>query len=101
MATILVVDDRAVDREFMAMLLRHGDHAVLEASDGEQALAVARAGRPDLIIADILMPRMDGLRLVRELRGDPGLARVAVMIYSAAYDSLEVRDLTTGYGVTV
>jgi PAS domain S-box-containing protein len=101
MATILVVDDRPIDREFLAMLLGHGGHVVLAAADGEQGLSIARSGRPDLIIADILMPRMDGLRLVRELRSDPGLARVAVMIYSASYDSLKVQDLTTGYGVTV
>jgi PAS domain S-box-containing protein len=101
MATILVVDDRPVDREFMMMLLSHGGHIVLEAADGEQALEVARSGRPDLVIADILMPRMDGLRLVRELRGDPGLADVAVLIYSASYDSLEVQGLTMGYGVSV
>jgi PAS domain S-box-containing protein len=101
MATILVVDDRPVDREFLAMLLRHGGHAVLEAADGEQALQVARSGQPDLVIADILMPRMDGLRLVRELRGDRSLAGVAMLIYSASYDSLEVHDLTTGYGVSV
>ena len=101
MATILVVDDRHVDREFMATLLRYGGHVILEAADGVEALALARSDHPDLIIADILMPRMDGFRLVRELRGDPALARIAVMIYSASYDSLDVRELSSGYGISV
>ena len=101
MATILVVDDRPVDREFLAKLLGYGGHVVLEAADGEEALAVVRASRPDLIIADILMPRMDGFRLVRELRSDPDLASIVVLIYSASYDSLDVRELTTGYGIQV
>jgi PAS domain S-box-containing protein len=101
MSTILVVDDRPVDREFMATLLRYRGHGVLEAADGEEALARARAERPDLVVADLLMPRMDGFRLVRELRSDPELARIAIMIYSASYDSLQVRDLTKDYGATV
>ncbi len=101
MATILVVDDRPVDREYMAKLLGYAGHAVLEAADGEQGLAAARASRPDLIVADILMPRMDGLQLVRELQSDPWLAHIRVLIYSASYDSTEVRELTEGYGITV
>src|SRR5262245_30281653 len=101
MATILVVDDRPVDREYMAKLLGYGGHTVLEAADGEEALGLARSSPPDLIIADVLLPRMDGFRLVRELRADPKLAHIAVLIYSASYDSLDVQELVTGYGITV
>ncbi len=101
MATILVVDDRPVDREYMAKLLGYAGHTVLEAADGEQGLAMARDSRPELIVADILMPRMDGLQLVRELQSDPWLANVRVLIYSASYDSTEVRELTQGYGISV
>ncbi len=101
MATILVVDDRPVDREYMAKLLGYAGHTVLEAADGEQGLAAARTSRPDLIVADILMPRMDGLQLVRELQSDPWLAHIRVLIYSASYDSTEVRELTEGFGITV
>ena len=54
MAKILVVDDRPVDREFLATLLGYVGHLVLEAGDGEDALARARSDRPDLVIADVL-----------------------------------------------
>ncbi len=101
MATILVVDDRKVDREFLATILRYGRHVVHEAADGEHAMSLARAIRPDLIVADVLMPRMDGFRMLRELRGDPDLARISVLIYSASYDSRESQELAAGYGVTV
>ncbi|MHB1559145.1 MAG: response regulator, partial [Isosphaeraceae bacterium] len=101
MATILIVDDRTADREVLATILRYGGHGVHEAADGEQALALTRTIRPDLIVADVLMPRMDGFRLLRELRGDPELAQVRVLIYSASYDSRESRELAESFGVTI
>ncbi|HEY1577582.1 MAG TPA: response regulator, partial [Terracidiphilus sp.] len=53
-ATILIVDDRPTNREFMVALLGYAHHRLLQASDGAEALALARAERPDLVIADIL-----------------------------------------------
>ena len=70
MATILIVDDRPANCEFMVSLLGYAQHRLLLASDGAEALALARAERPDLVIADILMPTMDGYELVRQLRPD-------------------------------
>jgi PAS domain S-box-containing protein len=101
MAKILVVDDRPVDRDVLATLLRYRDHVVHEATDGEDALARARAEPFDLIIADVLMPRLDGFRLLRELRADPALADTAVLFYTAGYDTREAQDLTSGFGVSV
>lgn len=69
MATILIVDDRPVNREFLVTLLSYGGHRLLEAADGADGLAISRAEHPDLIIADILMPTMDGYEFVRLLRG--------------------------------
>ncbi len=60
MATILVVDDEEVNRKFLITVLGYAGHRVLEAADGAGALAQARASAPDLAIADILMPGMDG-----------------------------------------
>ena len=68
MATILIVDDRPSNRAFLNALLGYTGHRLLEAEDGAQALAVARAQRPDLIITDINMPKMDGISLIREAR---------------------------------
>ena len=70
MATILIVDDRPTNREFLLTLLGYGGHRLLQAADGSEALAIAKAERPDLVIADILMPTMDGYELVRQLRAE-------------------------------
>src|SRR5437868_13313135 len=59
-AKILIVDDRAEDREYLVTLLGYHRYRLLEASGGAQALAVARIEHPDLVISDILMPTMDG-----------------------------------------
>lgn len=67
MANILVVDDRAINHEFLAMLLGYVDHRVFEATDGGAGLETARQLRIDLIISDIVMPKMDGVDFARSL----------------------------------
>ena len=99
MATILTVDDRPENRSFLTTLLAYGGHRLLEAADGAEALEVARAGRPDLIIADILMPTMDGFELVRQLRADPATAAIPVIFYTAAYQGEESHALAEAGGV--
>lgn len=99
MATILVVDDRATNREFLMTLLGYGGHRMLEASDGAQGLAIARAKHPDLIIVDIVMPSMDGYEFVRELRSDPEIAQTPVIFYTASYLESEARTLAETCGV--
>src|SRR5215216_4497949 len=69
MATILIVDTRPADRHLFVTLLGSFGHRMLEAGDGEQALELASAELPDLVITDIVMPHMDGFTLVRRLRG--------------------------------
>src|ERR1043165_843820 len=71
MARILVVDDRALNREYLVTLLTSAGHTVEEAGDGRDALARVRATLPDLVISDILMPAMDGYEFVRQIRSDP------------------------------
>jgi DNA-binding NarL/FixJ family response regulator len=97
--SVLVADDRASDRELVVTVLRHADYGVLEAGGGEQALELARAQKPDLIIADILMPTMDGYELVRELRNEPATAEIPVIFYTATYALDEVRRLADACGV--
>ena len=67
MATILIVDDRALNREYLVTLLGYKGHRLLEAADGVEALEVVRNESPDLVIADIPMPTMDGYEFVRQL----------------------------------
>ena len=67
MAKILIADDHPKNREYLVDLLRHCGHDLIEAGDGVEALKRVRADHPDLVIADLLMPAMDGYELVRRM----------------------------------
>jgi CheY-like chemotaxis protein/HD-like signal output (HDOD) protein len=82
-STILVVDDMAIFRDPIAASLRLAGYLTLVAADGEEALEVARAKRPDLVLLDIAMPRMDGLTFLRHLRADPNLKATRVILLTA------------------
>jgi PAS domain S-box-containing protein len=98
-ASILVLDDRPVERELLEVVLCSAGHAVLQASNGEDGLAVARTEHPDLIIVDVLMPGMDGYEFVRALREDPATAATRVIMCTATYDEHEARRLALACGV--
>ena len=100
MATVLVVDDQASNRELIVTLLRYAGHEPLEAADGHLALAQVRAARPALVICDILMPTMDGYEFVRQLRADPAIARTEVVFYTATFMEREARSLALSCGVS-
>jgi len=70
--TILTVDDSASVRLMVGGTLRGAGFEVVETSDGDEALAYAQEHQVDLVLADLYMPRMDGLALIKELRGLPG-----------------------------
>lgn len=99
MASILIVDDRLANREFLVTLLGYHKHRLLEASDGAEALEVIRSNRPDLVITDVLMPTMDGYELVRQLRADPATAATPVMFFTAHYHKHEAAALARSCGV--
>jgi PAS domain S-box-containing protein len=82
-ARLLVVDDNADLREYMSRILRAAGHDVRLAADGEAALDAARADPPDLVLSDVMMPRLDGFGLLRELRADPLLRDTPVLMLSA------------------
>jgi len=100
MAKILVVDDNSTNRKLLLTLLQFEGHEVIEAVDGSDGLAAARAQPPQLIISDILMPTMDGYEFVRQLRMDPQLQRTAVIFYTAHYLEREARKLAQACRVT-
>lgn len=99
MATILIADTNAADRSAYIALLGNFGHRILEAVNGAEALEVARAELPDLVITDIIMPSMDGFTLVRRLRAEPLLAKVPVIFHTADYDNSEIHRLARGSGV--
>ncbi|WP_342352063.1 response regulator [Actinoplanes philippinensis] len=79
---VLVVDDNPDMRDYLERLLGAA-WTVVVASDGEQALRTARRDPPDLILADVMMPRMDGFALLHEIRADPALAGTPVVLLTA------------------
>ena len=99
MTTILVVDDRPTNREFLVTLLGYGGNRVLEAGDGAEGLTLAKAELPDLVIADIIMPTMDGYEFVRQLRAEPLIAATPVIFYTAGYLEEAARNLAESCGV--
>src|SRR5689334_7265748 len=99
MANILIVDDHPINRTFLSTLLGYAGHQLHEAADGAEALEMVYQARPDLVIADVLMPTMDGYEFVRRLRADPAIARTPVVFYTATYLEREAQALARDCGV--
>lgn len=99
MAHILIVEDNAASRLALRAVLEAAGHRVSEAKDGVEGLVQTRAIRPDLIISDLFMPRMDGYEFVRELRANPVFAYTPVVFTTATYDDPEARELAAACGV--
>ena len=94
---LLVVDDDPVIVELLRINFEIEGFEVLSASDGREGLERARAERPDLVLSDIMMPRLDGLQLLSELRADPVTAGLPVVLLSAKAQNAEVeRGLALG-----
>jgi len=81
--SVLVVDDDPFIARLLEIELRAAGYEVRTANDGARALELAREHRPDLILADVMMPTMDGFELTRRLRGDDRTASVSVIMLSA------------------
>ncbi len=84
--TILIVEDVGPLRKAIATKLQHAGLHTLEAKDGVEGLAIALQHHPDLILLDILMPKMDGLTVLKRLRGDQWGRAVPVIILSNLVD---------------
>ncbi len=83
MAKILVVDDVDVERLSMTDILRKAGHSVIEARDGNEAIASAKANKPDAIIMDIVMPNRDGFGATKLLMMDPMTKGIPIIVVSS------------------
>jgi two-component system, OmpR family, response regulator ResD len=87
---ILVVDDMPIFREPIAASLRLSGYEAVCASDGNEAIAKLADRRPDLVLLDLAMPGMDGMNVLRRLRGDAATADLPVIMLTAAADKPRV-----------
>jgi DNA-binding response OmpR family regulator len=89
---ILVVDDNETNRDILEARLTANGYEVLHAADGELALAMAAQHRPDLILLDIMMPKVDGIEVCRRIKADAELAFTPIILVTAKSDSKDVVD---------
>jgi class 3 adenylate cyclase len=87
---ILIVDDNPANVEIFQMRLAANNYETITATDGEMGLAMARDKQPDLILLDIMMPKMDGIEVCRHLRADPSLPFMPIIMVTAKADSKDV-----------
>ncbi len=87
---ILIVDDDPANLEILQTRLAAHNYEVLTATDGEAGLAAAREKLPDLILLDIMMPKMDGIEVCRHLKGDSSLPFMPIIMVTAKADSKDV-----------
>jgi DNA-binding response OmpR family regulator len=84
MTTILIVDDEPPILDLVRFTLEDADVRVVEATDGAEALVLARRIKPDLVLLDVHMPKLNGLEVCRQLRLEPDLARMPIVMLTAA-----------------
>lgn len=95
--TILLVEDDAPSRELYLRALQGGGHTVVTAEDGLAALHSIYAALPQVIVLDMMLPRLGGRDVLRELRANPDTRRIPVVIITG----MDVRDLAERAGIPV
>jgi DNA-binding response OmpR family regulator len=91
MARIVIADDDADIRELVVFKLRQAGHEVIPVGDGEAALAACREQGPDLVILDVMMPRMSGHDAAAEIRADPRLSGLRMILLTARAQDADVQ----------
>jgi DNA-binding response OmpR family regulator len=94
MPKILIVEDEATVRDTLALNLRAEGYDVATASDGEAGLAAARSGKPDLVVLDVMLPRLDGLTVCRLLRRESTLP--IILLTARGTETDKIIGLETG-----
>ncbi len=90
---ILVADDNPANVDISrTRLVAHG-YAIITAADGQEALSSARENQPDLILLDVMMPKLDGIEVTRRLKGDPSVSFTPIILVTARTD---VKDVVAG-----
>jgi CheY-like chemotaxis protein len=89
---ILIVDDERTIRELIAEALNEAGYAVETAPNGAEALECMRQRLPDALVLDVMMPRLDAYGFVQQLRLEPALAAVPIVVVTAAYAAKAIAE---------
>ena len=83
MANILVIDDNPENREILKARLEQAGHHVVEAKDGDEGVGLCKDPKPDLIFLDVMMPKVDGWQVCRQLKANPLTRNIPVVMLTA------------------
>lgn len=88
MSKVLIVDDEPEIVEMLSLVLSEEGFEVIPAYDGEHALRAMRETRPDLVLSDVMMPRVDGLEMCSRIKADPAISAIPVILMTALQGGL-------------
>ncbi len=89
MATILIVDDEPSILIFVTKILEAANYTVISASDGVHGLQLAKSALPDVVVLDINLPQLSGLKVCKELKSSDATKHIGIILITAAYTSME------------
>ena len=89
MKTVLIIDDEEDIQLITAFRLKKAEYTVVSAGDGATGLAALRDGGADLVLLDISLPGKSGLEICREIKADPALRGIPVILFSASVENIE------------
>ncbi|HUC15019.1 MAG TPA: response regulator [Acidimicrobiales bacterium] len=92
MKKLLIVDDEDGVRALVRMTLDNGAYQIIEASDGLEALDLAKEYHPDLVLLDVMLPDLSGMEVCRKIKDDPDLASTTVVMLTARAQTSDVGD---------
>jgi signal transduction histidine kinase/DNA-binding response OmpR family regulator len=95
---VLIAEDNTSARKLLRITFEHYHCTVIEAQDGQEGLDLATRHKPDIIISDALMPRMDGFQLLRALKADPELKTIPFIFYTSTYTGEKEVELALSLG---
>lgn len=90
--TVLIVEDEEDAAELFAEMMRVGGFRVLKTSSSPTAVTMMNSEKPDLVLLDIMMPEVSGLDILRQMRRDPALARIPVVVISARSMPTDIKN---------
>jgi CheY-like chemotaxis protein len=100
-AVLVTAEDDDAIRTIVTRSLRRAGHSVIAVADGVQGLEAVRQHRPDAVITDVDMPHMTGLQLCREIRRDPDLKHIPVVVVSGSLEPADENALAAGATLVV